>query len=134
VIRASAVHAAALAAIHAEAFPAGERWDAAFLAGLLGSPGVVGFLDERGGFVLARAVEGEAEILTLAVVPAMRRQGIARRLLAAVIAGGEGPIFLEVAAANGAALALYAGLGWREVGRRPGYYGPGRDALLLRRG
>ncbi len=71
VIAVTALHAAALAAIHAAAFPPGERWDAAAFAGLLATPGTFGLLDERGGFVLARQAGGEAELLTLAVLPAV---------------------------------------------------------------
>lgn len=41
-------------------------------------------------------------------------------------------MFLEVAADNDAARALYAKLGFVEAGRRHGYYGDGADALVLR--
>ncbi len=125
-------HAAALAAIHAAAFPPGERWGAAAMAELLALPGVFGFIDPGGGCILARRAGGEAEILTLAVAPAARRRGAGRALLDRVAASPE-PLFLEVAAGNAPALALYAAAGFGEVGRRRGYYGPGRDALVLRR-
>jgi [ribosomal protein S18]-alanine N-acetyltransferase len=46
---------------------------------------------------------------------------------------GAGAMFLEVAAANGPALALYAREGFTEVGRRRRYYSDGTDALVLRR-
>ena len=128
------VHAAALAAIHAASFPPGEQWGDAAMADILAMPGVVGFLDERGGFVLARSAGGEAEILTLAVVPPARRRGLGRALLDQVLAVTAGlPLFLEVAADNEAAQALYRSAGWSECGHRPGYYGPGRDAAVLRR-
>ncbi len=134
-IAVTASHAGVLAAIHAEAFPAGERWDDAAFAGLLATPGVFGWLDERGGLALARQAGGEAEILTLAVLPGSRRQGIGRLLLVAVIATVHGaPMFLEVAADNAAALALYASSGFAPCGRRRDYYGVGRDAVVLRGG
>ena len=39
---------------------------------------------------------------------------------------------LEVRGGNGAAMELYRKLGFREVGRRPGYYaGGGEDAVLM---
>ena len=126
-------HAATLAAIHAEAFPPGERWDMAAFAGLLGMPGACGLLDEAGGFILAREAGGEAEVLTLAVMPVVRRRGVGGRLLTAMLAQLACPVFLEVAADNLAALALYLRVGFSECGRRRSYYGPGRDALVLRR-
>lgn len=125
-----------LAALHHEAFPPGDAWDEDAFASLLGSAGCFA-LRAEGGFVLARAAGGEAEIITLAVQPAARRRGLGRRLVddAAAFAAALGAeaLFLEVEEGNAAALALYAALGFRRVGRRPGYYGAGRDAAVLRR-
>ena len=133
-IDASPFHADSLAAIHAAAFPRGERWDAPAMAGLLAMPGAFGLLDDQGGMLLARSAGGEAEILTLAVVPHARRRGLARALLDRALAAlGDAPLFLEVSAENAAALALYGAAGFEACGRRRDYYGPGRDALLLRR-
>jgi ribosomal-protein-alanine N-acetyltransferase len=118
-----------------------EHWDRAAIAMLMASPGSMGWLahldGEPCGYVLVRAAGGEAEILSIGVVPDDRRRGVGRSLLAAAIARlGPQPIFLEVAADNAAALALYAGAGFLPVGRRPGYYrtaGGATDAILLRR-
>lgn len=130
------MHAAAMAAIHAAAFPVGERWDADAFATQLAMPGCFGLIDVAGGLVLARVVADEAEILTLAVLPDARRRGVGRRLvdvaLAAAAAKGAETLFLEVARANEAAQALYATLGFRQVGVRPRYYADGEDALVLR--
>ena len=131
-IPATTLHASAMAAIHAGAFPPGERWDEATFACLLQTPGALGLLDPRGGLVLTRHAGGEAEILTVGVLPGSRRQGVARDLLRAALAGLSGPAFLEGAAGNTAALGLYGALGFVECGRRRGYYGAGRDALVLR--
>ncbi len=125
-------HADALATIHAGAFPPGERWDAAAFTGLLATPGTFGLMDGRGGFVLVRQAGDEAELLTIAVLPQARRHGIARSLLAAVLSRVPGPVFLEVAADNMAALAVYADAGFKPCGRRRDYYGTGRDAVVLR--
>lgn len=130
-----------LAALHALCFPPAEAWGEAAFARLLALPGVFGLLAVEGGepvgFVLARRAADEAELLTLAVVPARRRRGIAKRLveacLAALAASGVGRIFLEVAADNDAAQALYRASGFRPLGRRRDYYGAGRDALVLAR-
>ena len=133
-IQATPLHAEALATIHAAAFPPGERWDARAMTEILAMPGAFGVLDARGGLLLARSVGGEAEILTLAVLPKARRQGLGRALLDHALAViGTAPIFLEVAADNEAALALYRSAGLEPCGRRPHYYGAGRDALVLRR-
>ena len=132
--------AAHLAAIHAASFTNPRPWTAAEIAGLLDMPG--SFLAEvPGGFVLGRVVLDEAELLTIAVAPEARRRGIGAGLLAAFESRaqmrGAALGFLEVAADNLAATALYTGAGWQVCGRRKGYYrdGPGGpvDALLMRR-
>lgn len=130
--------AAAMAQIHARAFDA--PWDAAAFADLLTGPGVFGFLAGGAGLILCRAVAGELEVLTIGVDPAARRQGIARALMTAAVAAGRQAgaetCFLEVADDNPAAVALYAGLGFRRAGLRRGYYDRGLagrvDALVMR--
>ena len=123
---------AVLAALHATSFP--DAWSAASIRDLFAGPGVFAFL-LPGGFVLARAAGGEAEILTLAVAPSLRRQGIARALIQAAASHaqvlGARTLFLEVATGNGPALALYAGLGFTPAGRRKAYYA-GQDADVLK--
>ncbi|WP_376087518.1 GNAT family N-acetyltransferase [Roseomonas sp. CCTCC AB2023176] len=98
-------------------------------------PGAFGWVEE-GGFVLARAVAGEAEVLTIAVLPERRRAGLGWSLLVAAVAEagrrGAAALFLEVSEANAAARALYARAGAVEVGRRRRYYVDGTDALVLR--
>lgn len=131
---------AVLAAIHAAAFTRPPPWSAAAIGGVLASPGA--FLCAMPeGFLIGRALAGEAEMLTLAVRPGARRQGIGRHLVAEFlrIAGacGTETAFLEVAADNPAAIALYRGSGFAETGRRRGYYrgdgAPAVDALILSR-
>ncbi len=130
--------AAALAGLHAGSFP--EPWDAAAMEALLEGEGVIA-LTAPDGFILVRAVAGEAEIITLAVAPPARRHGLGRALIEAatdaVIRVGAESLFLEVAADNTPALALYGRCGFEPVGRRRGYYrrpnGPAMDALVLRK-
>ncbi len=128
-------HADALALLHHAAFPPGARWSADTLGLQLGLPGSFGWIAPAGGMILARTVADQAEILTLAVNPAARRQGVARALVDATrrtaASRGALTLFLEVDAANHAARALYAAAGFTEIGRRPAYYGPGRPALVL---
>jgi ribosomal-protein-alanine N-acetyltransferase len=130
-IAAGLQHDAALAAIHAAAFPH-DPWPASAFRSLLQQPGVIGFLDSRGGLVLFRCVADEAEILTIGA--AVNRQGIGRALLTAAITQvkvlGVTTLHLEVAASNVAALGLYAALSFQQTGKRANYY-PDGDALLL---
>ncbi|GIK97551.1 MAG: alanine acetyltransferase [Alphaproteobacteria bacterium] len=131
-----------LAALHAACFP--DPWSATAMATLLATPGSFGVLsatpDQPAGFVLARVAADEAEILSIGVGPGWRRRGIARQLLAAVSAraaeSGARRLFLEVAADNHPARALYLREGFAQVGRRPRYYrraGGAVDALVLAR-
>ena len=55
-----------------------------------------------------------------------------RATLRAAAERGAASMALEVAERNGPARSLYAALGFTPVGRRPGYYGAGDDALVLR--
>ena len=95
--------------------------------------------DEGGivGYVIAQDAADEAEILNLAVAPARHRGGIGRalveRALATLARRGVRRVFLEVRESNSAARALYAALGFQEVGRRSRYYRrPVEDAIVLR--
>lgn len=127
-----------LAALHAQAFD--PPWSAAEFASLLATPGAFA-VAEAEGFILVRAIAGEAEIITLAVAPTARRQGLARRLIEQAVVRALAleaqTLFLEVAEDNVPALAMYRGLGFEVVGRRRGYYVRGAgvspaDALVMR--
>ncbi|MEM9554630.1 MAG: ribosomal protein S18-alanine N-acetyltransferase [Acidobacteriota bacterium] len=87
------------------------------------------------GFVLFDAVLDEAELLRIAVDPAARRRHIGQSLLDSGLERlrnrGVRICHLEVGDDNHAALALYQRAGFTIVGRRPGYYRHGADALLL---
>lgn len=127
-----------LAALHRLCFTYPRPWDASEFAALMDLRGSFVLGDAR-GFALGRAVADEVELLSLAVHPEFRRQGIGRARLAAFEAEGQrrgaGCAHLEVAADNAAARALYAAAGYRETGCRPGYYatpcGSRVDALIL---
>lgn len=123
-----------LARLHGACFVRPRPWTAAEFAGLLDSPHVF-VLSRPEGFLLGRVAADEAELLTLAVAPAARRRGIARGLLAgfAATSRARGAVraFLEVAADNAPAQALYRGAGWREAGRRRRYYAADLDAVVM---
>jgi len=136
IIQATKAHAVALAAIHAASFPPREAWGADAIGLQLALPGVFGLIEERGGMLLGRIAADEAEVLTLAVTPGARRQGMGTGLLweakARMVSHGASVVFLEVAASNVAALSLYRAKGFVEVGRRPRYYADGSDAVVMR--
>ncbi|MFT3688752.1 GNAT family N-acetyltransferase [Paenirhodobacter sp.] len=123
-----------LAALHARCFTTPRPWSEGEFRDLLAAPFTF-LLTAPQGFLLGRVIAGEAELLTLAVAPEARRRGTGRALLAGFAetarARGADSAFLEVAEDNAPARALYAAAGWREAGRRRGYYHPGIDALVL---
>ena len=82
------------------------------------------------GYAVTMAAGDLVDLQRIAVHPARRRQGLARRLLAEV---GDGPLLLEVSAGNEAALAFYAGEGFTEIHRRRRYYRDGSDAVVMER-
>jgi [ribosomal protein S18]-alanine N-acetyltransferase len=135
--------AAAIAAIHRELFD--PPWERDGLRRLLELTAVRAFVAEAGpgqmlaGFVLGRVAADEAEILSIGVAPAWQRRGLggqlAVELAASLVRSGVQRLFLEVAADNAPALALYLRQGFRSVARRKGYYErrdePAADALVL---
>ncbi|MBO3758809.1 N-acetyltransferase [Ciceribacter sp. L1K22] len=99
------------------------------------------FKPSLAGFVLAREVAGEAEILTIAVQERLPRAGLGWRLMLAAMreaqARGGLSMFLEVDDGNGPALGLYRKLGFEIAGRRDSYYqdaeGRRSAALVMKR-
>jgi [ribosomal protein S18]-alanine N-acetyltransferase len=98
---------------------------------------------EQTGQLVAYAVlqmgAGEAELLTMAVLPAARRRGLGRQLLRELIARASvyraAAIWLEVRVSNTAAIGLYRKAGFADIGWRKGYYQStdGReDAIMMR--
>jgi len=136
--RATQADGGVMAAIHAAAFPAPDAWSHDVLSRQLELPGVFALLHPSGGMILVRVAADEAEILTLAVAPEVRRGGIAKALLretATISAAmGAAAIFLEVSVANDAARATYAQAGFKPIGRRRHYYFDRSDALVFRLG
>lgn len=125
---------AELAALHARCFTLPRPWSAAEFAGFLSDPLAFLLVEGDAGFLLGRAVAGEAELLTLAVAPEARRRGLGRKLVARFLyqarLRGAVTAFLEVADTNTGARALYAASGFAESGRRKGYYRDGNGAAV----
>jgi ribosomal-protein-alanine N-acetyltransferase len=139
---------AEVSALHGVRFS--RAWGAGEFHSLLSQEPVFGFVARQTnallkkplpGFVLARHVAGEAEILTIAVNPKLGRAGLGWRLMQAAMReahsrGGE-TVFLEVDSGNQAALGLYRKLGFDKVGERRAYYvdekGDRSSALVMRR-
>lgn len=101
------------------------------------APCFVAEIDGRiAGFLAARKLTDELEILNLAVTLAHRRQGMATQLLREAMQwaaeNGISKVCLEARASNVAARNFYTSRGFLATGKRPNYYrDPAEDALLL---
>lgn len=132
-----------ISALHGSLFE--KAWDADSVRRLLEHPASVALVAtaERPwrvvGFILAQLTADEAEILSLGVAATSQRAGVAKRLVQGLIDTAQRKevkrIFLDVAAGNAAAIGLYRGIGFAEMGRRKEYYshagGRREDALLM---
>ncbi len=78
-----------------------------------------------------------ADILTITVDPALRRQGIGREFLKRLIDWARNKkveaMMLEVRVGNDAAQPLYTSNGFYPLTTRKDYYGPGLTALVMRK-
>ena len=133
---ASVADAEALAAVHRACFA--EVWTASTMAEFLTESITVSAVARCGaavvGFALCRLAADECEVLTCAVAPVFGRRGIGRSVLEAAfgeaVSRGARRVFLEVAADNDAAIALYAECGLLAVGLRRRYYRRAGDAEI----
>ena len=133
-----------LARLHASLFP-DAPWGPPSFSELLAHPGALALVasaaesHEMVGFILGRVAADEAEILTLGVALHWQRAGIGSLLVETFCrtakVRGACQLHLEVGAGNTAARALYDRFGFREAGRRAGYYAhagaPAEDAINL---
>ena len=111
-----------------------EPWGTASVAKTLSLPGTFALLLRdstsagriSAGFVIVQVVADQADILTLGVVPGLRRRGHARLLLAGALGRAVElcvrTVFLEVAEDNLPGIELYRNAGFDTIGRREGYY------------
>jgi len=128
----------------AAALPTAPHWPGAIYAAALepaATPRRISLVAEAGGsvagFAIASVIADEGEIESIAVAAGAQRQGIGVALLTHLLERlaeqRAGSVSLELRQSNHTAAGLYARAGFREVGRRPGYYrDPVEDAVLLR--
>lgn len=131
----------AVAALEQDVFGV-DAWSTAAVADELAGPGRDALVAEADGAVIGYAVTRAAgdvvDLQRIAVAPTWQRRGVARDLLAALVANARRSdvppdrMLLEVSAANTAALAFYAAEGFAEVDRRRRYYRDGTDAVVMR--
>ena len=94
--------------------------------------------DRVAGYIGSQSVQGDSDMMNVAVDPAYRRQGVGEKLVAELAVQlkelGNESLTLEVRISNEGAIALYGKLAFEQVGRRPNYYrNPKEDALILRK-
>lgn len=114
-----------LAYLHANSFTTPRPWSAEEFRELLAQD-TIQLIPHEHGFALIRFAGPEAELLTLAVDPNKRRQGIAHGLMMQMerfcLTHKVAEIFLEVVDTNTAARALYQSRGFTVKGARKDYY------------
>ncbi|MGB0551654.1 MAG: GNAT family N-acetyltransferase [Alphaproteobacteria bacterium] len=109
-----------------------EPYPEVVAASLLRTPGAWCLLAFGGpdrtpmGFLIARAILDEAEVLSIGTLSDGRRQGVGTALLRAMFYAarteGARAVHLEVGEDNPGAIALYRKLNFRPTGRRANYY------------
>jgi len=144
ILLATPLHAALIAELQAACFP--DPWTELDISEILSTPACIGLIcqteqQQPVGFSLNYVHPGESEILSIGVPPLFRQKGIGQQMLSHLYRicrqKNSQRLFLEVAADNRAALALYHQQGFEQIGERPNYYknsdGTRQDALILRK-
>ncbi len=140
IVNMSQCHVSAVAALEKTCFS--DPWSENSVASELKNPLSLWLVamdgEQVAGYIGSQSVEGEADMMNVAVHPDYRRRGIARQLINALVDAlaekGVHSLTLEVRASNAPAIALYEKLDFSPVGRRKNYYrNPKEDALILRK-
>lgn len=88
------------------------------------------------GYIVLRKILDEAELLSIAVKPEMRKKGIATELIRSVLDELKNSVktcFLEVRVSNNEAINFYEKIGFKKVGLRRKYYLlPEEDAIIMK--
>ncbi|MGN1346263.1 MAG: ribosomal protein S18-alanine N-acetyltransferase [Eubacteriales bacterium] len=130
----------ALLAIENEAFTC--PWSERSFREALASPDITVYIAEDEdtvlGFACVLTLEGEGELLNLAVRVSSRRTGVGQRLMDTLLTesaeNGVRDFYLEVRESNTAARHLYEKNGFVPLGVRKRYYTkPTEDAVVMRR-
>ena len=125
---------------HLEARCFSDPWSEKSIASELENPLSLWLVAEENGqvwgYVGSQTVLDESDMMNVAVDPRFRRQGVARTLIETLIAElskmGSRCLRLEVRVSNENARALYARMGFQQLGLRKNYYhNPKEDALIL---
>ena len=131
-------HVSQIAQLEAQCFS--DPWSEKSIASELENPLSLWLVAEENGqvygYVGSQTVLDESDMMNVAVDPRFRRQGIARTLIETLIAElskmGSRCLRLEVRVSNENARALYARMGFQQLGLRKNYYhNPKEDALIL---
>lgn len=97
---------------------------------------VAEFNEEIVGYIVLRKILDEAELLSIAVKPELRRKGIATELIKNVLDELKDSVetcFLEVRVSNKEAISFYEKIGFKKVGLRKKYYLlPEEDAIIMK--
>ena len=130
-----------LVALEQELFSEQPWSDAAFWSELAHVPATRWYMvhedaDGIDGYVGLMAVPPEADVQTIAVATRAQGNGLGRELLSALIDEARrrecSQVFLEVRSNNASAVRLYESVGFERQAVRTDYYGPGRDAVVMR--
>lgn len=133
---ATADDVAAVASLEAVVFGP-DAWSPAAVRSELTGPrrvALVACAPEVVGYAVTVSAGDVVDLQRIAVHPAHRRHGLARRLLAEVSGLADADrMLLEVSVDNAAALGFYAAEGFTEIDRRRRYYRDGSDAVVMER-
>mgnify|MGYP004648005997 FL=1 len=133
-------HVAPIAALEKECF--GDPWSEKSIASELNNPLSFWLVameeDTLVGYAGSQTCMDETDMMNIAVSPAHRNKGVGKALMEALVEAlkkkGSRCLTLEVRASNEGAIALYAKLGFAQIGLRKNYYhNPREDALILRK-
>jgi len=138
---ATAMDAVALHALEKVIYSGEDPWSLAQFKEELGAGDryylIALFEGEVIGYAGVMVAGDVCDILTLSVLSAHRRKGIAREMLKRMIDWSRNrkvdAIMLEMLVGNREAEPLYLSQGFRKIAERADYYGPGKPATIMRK-
>ena len=130
------------AKIHSQSFNQKNlKYSSEFILSLLKNPNISYIYKKNKGFCIFSCNEKEAEIITMAILPKFRNQGIGflilKELEEILSEISCNTVFLEVASNNLIAIHLYDKLGFKTFGIRKNYYSISKNnkvnAILMKK-